>query len=97
MSVTGPCQAVGLMWHRSTAPEEANSHQLSLMTHRLLAVRQRFRNSPALLRRMGVGGHGHSVAPPSSGSGVVDDGGKCKRAARKSQSMYYNLFYIIHV
>ena len=59
---------------QDTAPEEANSHQLSLMTHRLLAVRQRFRNSPALLRRIGVGGHGHSVVLHSSGSGAVDDG-----------------------
>ena len=83
---------------QDTAPEEANSHQLSLMTHRLLAVRQRFRNSPALLRRMGVGGRGHSAAhpaPPTSGSetaGVVDDGGECRRAAReKSQSMFIAL------
>ena len=53
-----------------TAPEEANSHQLSHMTHRLLAVRQRFKNSPALLHRIGVGRRGtlqHTQPHPLQG------------------------------
>ena len=76
--------------------EETNSHQLSHMTHRLLAVGQRFRNSPSLLRRMGVGGHSHSAhqAPPisSSETGNGVDGGESRREAKaKSQSTFITL------
>ena len=48
---------------------ETNSHrQLSHVTHRLMAVGQRFRNSPGLLLKMGVAGrgqnrNGHSPCP----------------------------------
>ena len=73
--------------------EETNS--LSHMTHRLLAVGQRFRNSPpSLLRRMSMSGCGsptHHLVPPISGS-ETGNGGESRREAReKSKSNFITL------
>ena len=38
------------------AADDTSARQRLQVTHKLLAVGQRFRNSPSLLRRMGVGG-----------------------------------------
>ena len=84
-----------------TAAAETNSHrQLSHVTHRLMAVGQRFRNSPSLLLKMGVAGRGQNRtatphAPPSSDSelaGGMDGNGESKTEERnKSQTNFITL------
>ena len=83
-----------------TAAETNSHHQLSHVTHRLMAVGQRFRNSPGLLLKMGVAGRGQNRtaihhAPPSSDSelaGGMDGNGESKTEERhKSQTNFIRL------
>ena len=78
----------------SDIPQDA-AEETSSLSHRLLAVGQRFRNSPpSLLRRIGMGGRGsptHHLVPPISGS-ETGNGGESRREAReKSKSNFITL------
>ena len=83
------------------AAAETNSHrQLSHVTHRLMAVGQRFKNSPGLLLKMGVARRSQNRtatphAPPSSDSelaGGMDGNGDSKTEERhKSQTNFITL------
>ena len=71
--------------------ETSSLNQLSHMTNRLLAVGQRFRNSPpSLLRRMGVGGRGQTTiqAPPEVGNKLQETRSE---ARNKSQTTFITL------
>ena len=76
------------------AADDTSARQRLQVTHKLLAVGQRFRNSPSLLRRMGVGWRGRSTAqaPPISVVGGEGEDGERRREAReKSQSNFITL------
>ena len=70
--------------------EETNS-----LSHRLLAVGQRFRNSPpSLLRKMGMGGRGsptHHLVPPILRSETGNRGENRREAREKSKSNFITL------
>ena len=69
--------------------EDSDPQQRSQVTQKLLAVRQRFRNSPNLFRRMGVGGRSKtSPQPPPT---PVDEGGGRREAREKCQSKFISL------
>ena len=70
------------------AEDSAASLQTSQMTHKLLTVKERFKNSSSLFRKMGVGGRGRGTSPqPLAPSLSVEEDNR-NRARERSKSLF---------